>query len=278
MAIVMQTKQSKFPAAQTRFVSWQSAFALLMLFFLYLPILIMGLYSFNNAADGVQWKGLTLKWYGRFLQDERIISALLTSLSVAVAAVGIAAIIGTLTAVGLSRYRFPGKTAYQTIAYLPPIVPDITMAVATLIALATLAVPLSFWTVVAAHVVFCIAYIALAISTRIKDLNPHLEEAALDLGANPVQAFMHVLLPELYPAILSGCLIAFALSMDDFLISTFTAGGGTTTLPIEIYSRIKKGVKPDLNALSVVLILVSALVALAAEWLRYRNEQKRSQS
>jgi spermidine/putrescine transport system permease protein len=263
------------PSKSTVKFPWQTAFALLMFGFLYLPIGVMALYSFNDAANSAEWTGFTLKWYERFLHDERIMAALGNSLEVAVLSVSIAAVIGTIMAIGLARYRFPGKVAYQTVVYLPPIVPDITMGVATLVALATLAVPLSFWTIVAAHVVFCIAYVALAISTRINDLNPHLEEAALDLGASPLQAFLQVLLPELSPAILSGCLLAFALSLDDCVISSFTAGGGTITLPMEILSRLRRSVKPDLNALSVVLLLVSGGAALAAEWIRHRSEQKR---
>lgn len=263
---------------QKRFrIPWQTAFALLMLGFLYLPILVMALYSFNESASTAKWTGLTLKWYARALQDDRMMGALWTSLQVAVISVAIAAIVGTLMAVGLSRYRFPGKVAYQTVAYLPPIVPDITMGVATLVALATFAVPLSFGTIVAAHVVFCLAYVALAISTRINDLDPNLEEAALDLGATPFQAFTKVLLPELSPAILSGCLLAFALSMDDLVISSFTSGGGAATLPMEIFSRIRRTVKPDLNALSVLLLVLSGGAAIGAEVIRYRSEQKRLQ-
>lgn len=267
----MQAKPSKFQ------FPWQSAFAVLMLGFLYLPILVMALYSFNASSSTAQWTGWTLKWYARALQDERMMDSLWTSLQVAITSVAIAAVVGTLMAVGLSRYRFPGKVAYQTVAYLPPIVPDITMAVATLVALATFAVPLSFGTIVAAHVVFCLSYVALAISTRIHDLDPNLEEAALDLGARPFQVFALVLLPELSPAILSGCLLAFALSMDDLLISSFTAGGGATTLPMEIFSRIRRTVKPDLNALSVLLLVISGAAAIAAEVIRYRSTQKRLQ-
>ncbi|HEY9654216.1 MAG TPA: ABC transporter permease subunit, partial [Crinalium sp.] len=136
-------------------------------------------------------------------------------------------------------------------------------------------VQLSLWTVVAAHVVFCLSYVALVVSTRLTNLNPHLEEAALDLGATPAQAFVQVLLPELMPAIVSGCLLAFVLSMDDFLIASFTAGGGTNTLPMEIFSRIRTGVKPDINALSVILILASGLLFFAAELIRYRSDKKR---
>jgi spermidine/putrescine transport system permease protein len=124
-------------------------------------------------------------------------------------------------------------------------------------------------------VVFCISYVAVNVSARISGLDPHLEEAALDLGATPFQAFLKVLLPELMPAIVGGCLIAFVLSMDDFLIASFTAGTGATTLPMEIFSRIRTGVKPDINALSVILILLSGGVAFVGELLRYQSEQKR---
>jgi spermidine/putrescine transport system permease protein len=155
------------------------------------------------------------------------------------------------------------------------IVPDIAIAVATLVFLAVVGLPLSLWTIVAAHVVFCLAYVAIVVSSRLANLDPSLEEAALDLGATPTQAFINVLLPELAPAILAGCLLSFVLSMDDFLIASFTAGTGSTTLPMEIFSRIRTGVKPDINALSVLLILVSGGVACLAEYLRYQGEKRR---
>ncbi|HLO47481.1 MAG TPA: ABC transporter permease, partial [Kamptonema sp.] len=173
--------------------------------------------------------------------------------------------------------KFPGKSLYRGVSYLPLIIPDIAIAVATLVFLAAAAIPLSLWTIVAAHIVFCLAYVGLVVSTRLADLNPYLEEAALDLGATPVEAFIKVLLPQLIPGIVSGCLLSFVLSMDDFLIASFTAGSGSTTLPLEIFSRIRTGVKPDINALSVILMLVSGGLAFLAEFLRERSEQKRSQ-
>jgi spermidine/putrescine transport system permease protein len=137
-------------------------------------------------------------------------------------------------------------------------------------------IQLSIWTVIAAHVVFCLSYVALVVSARLTNVNPDLEEAALDLGATPTQAFIQVLLPELMPAVISGCLLAFVLSMDDFLIASFTAGGGMNTLPMEIFSRIRTGVKPDINALSVVLMLASGFVFFVAEYIRYKGEEKRN--
>ncbi|HEY9691269.1 MAG TPA: ABC transporter permease [Oculatellaceae cyanobacterium] len=256
--------------------SWQVIFTLLMFFYMYLPILVLTFYSFNESAYSAGWQGFTLKWYQKLFSDSRILTALQNSLLVAIGAVVISAVLGTLMAVGLARYRFPGKTLYRGVSYLPLIIPDIAIAVATLVFLASVGIPLSIWTIVAAHVVFCISYIALVVSSRINNINPHLEEAALDLGATPVQAFIQVLLPELMPAIIAGCLLAFVLSMDDFLIASFTAGTGSTTLPLEIFSRIRTGVKPDINALSVFLMVLSGLVAFIAEIIRYRGEQKRS--
>ncbi|HLO88217.1 MAG TPA: ABC transporter permease [Nostocaceae cyanobacterium] len=232
---------------------------------MYLPILVLAFYSFNRSPYSAKWQGFTLEWYEKLFSDERILSALKNSLLVGSSAVAISAVVGTLMAVGLARYNFPGKTLYQGMSYLPLLVPDIAIAVSTLVCLAALAIPLSLWTIVAAHIVFCLAYISLVVSSRLDNLNPHLEEAALDLGATPVQAFIQVLLPQLMPGIISGCLLAFVLSLDDFLIASFTAGSGSNTLPMEIFSRIRTGVKPDINALSVMLISVTAMVAVIAE-------------
>lgn len=278
----MTPSSQNFRSAQFRLPSWMAWFTLLMFGFMYLPIAVLAFYSFNDSRYSTGWKGFTWKWYEFFLNDSRILTALANSILVAGFAVAIAAVVGTLMAVGLARYRFPGKQVYQSIAYLPLIIPDISMAVATLVFLAAVAIPFSggliqlgLGTIIAAHVVFCLSYIAIVVSTRINALNPHLEEAALDLGATPVQAFIQVLLPELMPAIVSGCLLAFVLSLDDFLISSFTTGGGVKTLPIEIFGRIRTGVKPDINALSVILITATGFLFAVAEYLRYRTEQKR---
>jgi spermidine/putrescine transport system permease protein len=264
------------PKPKLRF-SWQMLFTLLMFGFMYFPILVLAFYSFNGSRFSSNWGGFSLKWYMSLLNDSRIQSALQDSLVVAFTAVSISAVLGTMMAVGLAKYRFPGKGLYRGISYLPLIIPDIAIAVATLVFLVYVGVSLSLWTIIAAHIVFCLAYVAVVVSTRLAGLNPHLEEAALDLGATPTQAFIKVLLPELMPAILSGCLLAFVLSMDDLLISSFTAGGGANTLPMEIFSRVRTGVKPDINALSVVLILTSGVLAFASEYIRYRSTRRRLQ-
>lgn len=256
-------------------ISWQVIFAILMFIFMYLPIFVLTFYSFNQSKFSAGWEGFTLDWYLKLFSDTRILTALRNSLVVAFSAVGISAVLGTLMAVGLSKYRFPGKNLYLGISYLPLIIPDIAIAVATLVFLAAVAIPLSLWTIVAAHIVFCLAYVGLVVSTRLADLNPYLEEAALDLGATPTEAFLKVLLPQLAPGIVSGCLLAFVLSMDDFLIASFTSGSGATTLPMEIFSRIRTGVKPDINALSVILMVISGGIAFFGVLLRDRSEQKK---
>jgi spermidine/putrescine transport system permease protein len=255
-------------------VSWQGLFTALMFVFMYLPIGVLALYSFNASRYSAAWEGFSLRWYQTLFNDARIFSALQDSLFVAFSAVGISAVLGTLMAIGLAKYRFPGKSLYRGVSYLPLIVPDIAIAVATLVFLASVAVPLSIWTIIAAHMVFCLAYIAVVVSSRLQGLDPNLEEAALDLGATPFQALIKVLVPQLAPGIISGCLLAFVLSMDDLLISSFTAGGGANPLPLEIFSRVRTGVKPDINALSVVLILGSGLIAAASEYIRYRSDRK----
>ncbi|MBD2497688.1 ABC transporter permease [Nostoc sp. FACHB-280] len=255
-------------------VVWQAVLSVTMYIFMYLPILVLGFYSFNQSPYSATWQGFTLDWYRKLFSDDRILSALNNSLIVAFCAVGVSAVLGTLMAVGLARYKFPGKSLYRGVAYLPLIIPDIAIAVATLVFLAAFAIPLSLWTIVAAHIVFCLAYIGLVVGSRLNNLDPHLEEAALDLGATPVQAFIKVLVPQLMPGIIAGCLLAFVLSLDDFLIASFTAGSGYNTLPMEIFSRIRTGVKPDINALSMLLITVSAIVAFIAEFMRILGEKK----
>jgi spermidine/putrescine transport system permease protein len=260
---------------QNKAIRWQAVFSILVFVFMYLPILVLGFYSFNQSPYSASWQGFTLEWYQKLFSDERILSAVKNSLLVAFSAVSVSAVLGTLMAVGLVRYNFPGKKLYIGISYLPLLIPDIAIAVSTLVCLAAFAIPLSIWTIVTSHIVFCLSYIALVVSSRLNNLDPHLEEAALDLGANHIQAFIKVILPQLMPGIISGCLLAFVLSLDDFLISSFTAGNGSNTLPMEIFSRIRTGVKPDINALSVMLISITATVAIIGELIRASGDKQK---
>lgn len=248
---------------------WQTWYTVIAFLYMYLPIAVLTIFSFNKSQSAAKWTGFTWEWYSKFLQNPTLIAALKNSLGVALTAVSISAVLGTLTAVGLSRYYFPGKSLYRGITYLPLIIPDIAIAVATLVFFAAIKLELSLVTIVIAHIVFCLAYVAVVVSSRLAAIDPKLEEAALDLGATPLQAFLRVLLPQLLPGIVSGCLLAFILSMDDFVIAYFASGVGSTTLPIAIFSLLRSGgVTPELNALSVLLIIASASIAAIAEIIR----------
>lgn len=250
---------------------WLSAIAYMVYAFMYIPIIVLVLYSFEKSRLAVHWTGFTLKWYQAVFQDAAIGNALFNSLMVASIAVSVAAIMGTLAAVGLSRFRFTGQKIYQGAIILPIIVPEIAMAVSALSLFVALGLNLSLATIIVSHIVFCTAYVALTVMGRLQGLDPRLEEAAQDLGASPIRAFCKVTLPLLMPGIVAGCLLAFVMSLDDFIITQFTAGVGSTTLPLRIYSLVKFGVSPEINALSTLMLLGTASLTLAAELIRRRQ-------
>jgi len=250
---------------------WLDFLALLVYIFLYVPVIALVVYSFDESRLAVQWTGFTFKWYQMLLGDGVLASALINSLIVASIAVCVAGVMGTFAAVGLSRYQFSGKGFYRGLLFLPVIIPEIAMAVSALTLFVALGVQLSLATVIVAHVVFCVAYVALTVMGRLQNLDKSLEEAALDLGASPVRVFLKVTLPLLMPGIVAGCLMAFVLSLDDFIITQFTAGVGNTTLPLRIYSLVKFGVSPEINALSALMMLFTISVTLVAEAIRRRR-------
>lgn len=239
--------------------------------FLYAPIVIVVLYSFDDSRLAVRWTGFTLKWYQQLIEDGDLLHALQNSLVVASISVVASAVMGTMAAVGLSRVRFAGSGFYRGMTMLPVIVPEIAMAVSALTLFVALGVRLSLGTIIVSHIVFCVAYMILVVMGRLQGLDPRLEEAAQDLGAPPIVAFFKVTLPLLWPGILSGSLLAFVLSLDDFVITQFTAGVGDTTLPLWIYSSVKFGVSPEINALSTIMIAITAGTLLLAEFVRTRK-------
>lgn len=244
--------------------------ALLVYAFLYAPIAIVILYSFNNSRLAVNWTGFTLKWYEQLLANDTLLHALQNSLVVASISVAASAIMGTMAAVGLARMKFSGSELFRGMTMLPVIVPEIAMAVSALTLFVALGVRLSLATIIVSHIVFCVAYIILVVMGRLQGLDGRLEEAAQDLGAPPLVAFFRVTLPLLAPGILSGSLLAFVLSLDDFVITQFTAGVGDTTLPLWIYSSVKFGVSPEINALSTIMVTITAGALLITEFIRLR--------
>ncbi|MFQ5406841.1 MAG: ABC transporter permease [Anaerolineales bacterium] len=228
--------------------------------FLYLPIFILIGYSFNaNKVVGV-WTGFSTEWYGALLANDQLISAFKVSLWVGVWSTVVSTIAGTLAAFVLERYRFIGKLTFDAVLYLPIIIPDIVMALSTLLFFVIFSVPLSRYTVLIAHIAFNISFVAIVVRARLADMDSTLEEAAADLGADEWTAFRRITLPLLMPGIISGALLAFTLSLDDFVITFFVAGPGATTLPVRVYSMIKFGVTPEVNAVSTLMFVGSTLL------------------
>jgi spermidine/putrescine transport system permease protein len=238
--------------------------------FLYIPILILIIFSFNESSQIGLWTGFSWRWYGELFRDEAVLDALRLSLWVAFWSTIISTFLGTLTALAMERHRFWGKITYDAILYLPIIIPDIVMALSTLLFFVVLGVALSRYTILIAHVAFNISFVAIVVRARLADMNSTLEEAAADLGANEWQTFRRVTLPLLMPGIVSGALLAFTLSLDDFVITFFVAGPGSTTLPVRVYSMIRFGLTPEVNAVSTLMFLGSTLLVIISLVLQRR--------
>ncbi len=259
----IQTRPSLWARFQTfigkHFLTW---LAVGMFVFLYLPILILIIYSFNeNRVVGV-WSGFSLRWYADLVNDQAIIDAFYNSLWVAFWSMLISTVLGTMAAMALERYRYRGRVTFDAVLYLPIIIPDIVMALSTLLFFVIVGVALSRYTILIAHVAFNVAFVAVVVRARLADLDPNLEEAAADLGASAWTAFRRVTLPLLMPGIVAGALLAFTLSLDDFVITFFVSGPGSTTLPVRVYSMIKFGVTPEVNAVSTLMFVGSAVFVL----------------
>jgi spermidine/putrescine transport system permease protein len=238
--------------------------------FFYLPIAVLVAFSFNESKLNVVWTGFTLEWYASLWSDRALVRSLENSLVVAVATTALSVALGTASACLLHRYRYRAGGALATVVFLPMIVPEVILGVSLLILFVAIGLQLGYTTIVVSHVTFCFPFVVAAVQARLAGLDPALEEAALDLGATPRQAFAKVLVPQLTPAIVTGALMAFTLSLDELIVTYFTASAGTRTLPLEIFGRVKKGLDPSLNAISTVFVVVSATAVVGMEALRRR--------
>ena len=255
-------RKSRFPGILT----W------IILLFLYLPILLLVVNSFNTSKTGGNWAGFTIQWYYDLFQAREIWFALRNTLFVAFVATVISTILGTTAACALHRYKGRIQNAHYVLVYTPLVVPEILTGVSLLLFFVALKVQLGLTTIVIAHVTFCIGYVAMAVLARLQDFDDTILEAAHDLGANTWQTTWKVLVPVIFPGILSGAMLAFTLSIDDFVISFFVAGPGSTTLPIHIYSMIRRGNLALINALSTLLLAVTFLVILAGQFIANRKK------
>lgn len=244
----------------------------IILVFFYLPIAILIVFSFNESRLNIVWTGFTTQWYAALLEDDQLIDGLKNSLIVAFFTTILSVLLGTAGAWLLQRYRYRYASIIETLVFLPMIVPEVILGVSLLILFVTIGVELGYTTIVISHVTFCFPFVMASVQARLAGLDPSLEEAALDLGATPWQAFIKVLVPYLMPAIVSGALMSFTLSLDELIVTYFTASAGTRTLPLEIFGRVKKGLDPSLNAISTVFILVTTGMVIATEVLRRRSD------
>jgi spermidine/putrescine transport system permease protein len=241
-------------------------FAIAVYAFLFAPIVVLILFSFNDSKRNFVWRGFTLDWYPELFANEALLHALGVTLQVAVIAVVATTILGTLLGLGLARLRSGAAAgAADTLILLPMVTPEVVMGISLLLFFALLFnANGSIWQIAIAHIAFSISYVAIFVRARAVSLDPRMEEAARDLGASPAQAFFHVTLPLIAPAVAAGALIAFALSFDDLIITSFNAGVGSSTLPLYIYSRIRFGVTPEINAISTIIVAGTAILILVA--------------
>lgn len=230
-------------------------YSTLILLFLYAPIVVLIIFSFNSSKSRGTWGGFTLKWYVEMFNDSQILKALYYTIIIAVLASIISTVCGTVAAIGIHNMKKKPKALLLNINNIPVLNPDIVTGVALMILFITVGMQLGFGTVLIAHLVFDIPHVILCVLPKLRQLDDNLYEAALDLGANPVQAFFKVVLPEIMPGIISGAIMAFTLSLDDFVISFFTTGNGVTNLSIAIYSMARRGINPKINALSTLLFI-----------------------
>jgi len=249
--------------------------------FLYIPILSLIIYSFNDSQLVTVWGGFSTRWYGELLNDAQILGTAWISLKVGLLSATIATVIGTLAAFVLTRFgRFRGRLLMTGMVTAPLVMPEVLIGLSLLLLFVSMELALG-WpsergmvTVVIAHSTFCAAYVAVIAQSRLRDMDDSLEEAARDLGAGPLRVFFDITIPVIAPALVSGWLLAFTLSLDDLVIASFVSGPGASTLPMVIFSKVRLGVSPDVNALATLIILVVAIAVSIAGWVLYRQARR----
>lgn len=255
--------------------------SLLMYLFLYAPIVVLVLFSFTTDSFGVRLQGFTFVWYERLWQDDRLIGAALNTLEVALVSTFVSTILGTLTALAMERYRFRGRGAFDALLYLPIVIPEIVMAVSLLAffafsfdVLASITgqrLSMSLMTVIISHIAFSISFVVVVVRASLSGFDRRLEEAAQDLGANEWQTFWRITFPLILPGIVGGALLAFTISLDDFIISFFTSGPGTSLLPVEVYGQVKRAITPKINAISTIMLVISMTLVGISQLLQRRK-------
>ena len=244
--------------------------------FLYLPIALLVIYSFNASRLVTVWAGFSTQWYAEMLQNRNLIDAALVTLKIAVVSSTIAVILGTAAAFMLSRFgRFRGRTLFSGMIYAPLVMPEVITGLSLLLMFVAIGMDRGWVTITLAHVTFSMCYVAVVVQSRLAGFDRSIEEAAMDLGATPGRTFFYITLPLIAPGIVAGWLLSFTLSLDDLVIASFTTGSGASTLPMYIYSQARLGVKPEINAISTVLIGLVAVGVLVTAIVTKQNEKRR---
>ena len=245
--------------------------------FLYAPILSLIVYSFNESRLVTVWAGFSVKWYGELFRDQGIMDAAWVSIRIAFFTACASVVLATIAALVMTRFRqFRGKLLFGALMTAPLVMPEVITGLSILLLFVAMGVSRGMTTIWIAHVTFCVAFVTVVVSSRLGELDKSIEEAAMDLGANRVQVFFQITLPIIMPALVSGWLLAFTLSIDDLVVASFASGPSSTTLPMKVFSSVRLGLSPKINALATLLILVVTIAAMFAWWLMSRDEKRRT--
>ncbi|WP_196595756.1 ABC transporter permease [Pectinatus frisingensis] len=231
----------------------------LVYLFMFLPIFVVIVYSFNSSKMNIVFASFTTKWYFSLLQNQGLIEALKNTLLIALCSTLFSGFIGTIGAFGMHKYEFPGKQLLDALLYIPVVIPEIVLGISLLMMFSLLELKLGLFTILLAHITFSVPFVIITVRARLASFDKYLEEASLDLGAGRFQTFIHVVFPLIWPGVFSGLMLAFTLSLDDVIVTFFTAGPGSNTLPLKIFSMIKVGVSPEVNALFTIIMLFTIL-------------------
>ncbi len=244
--------------------------------FLYLPIALLVVFSFNESKLVTIWTGFSVKWYVQLMQNQALLDAAWVTVRVGLLSATLATVLGTLAAFSLVRYtRFRGRMLFSGMVYAPLVMPDVITGLSLLLLFVAIGFDRGFWTITLAHTTLTMCFVAVVVQSRLISFDKSIEEAALDLGATPLTTFLEITLPIISPAVFSGWILAFTLSLDDLVIASFTSGPGATTLPMKIYSQVRLGVTPEINAVCTILIAIVAIGVICASIVTKRREIQR---
>jgi spermidine/putrescine transport system permease protein len=250
---------------------WLRIYTFLVYAYIYIPILILIIFSFNKQKLNIRWEGFTLQWYEKLFNDHQVLLATRNTLLIAVISTLVATVIGTMAALALQRYHFPGYAASETLMYIPIVIPEVVMGISLLAFFALFKFKLGLATITLSHIAFNIPFVALVVRARLHGFDKSIEEASMDLGANELITFWRVTLPTIMPGVLSGAMLALTLSLDDYVITYFTAGPGSTTLPLRIFSMVRFTVTPEVNALSALWVAIVFVILFISEYAQRRR-------